>query len=149
MSVARSAGPCCPLRYQLGTAVLSAWRPTVAVVSSVQACRVQEALSQQELDLLDALPGAANMINFAMLSCELQADHSGPHLALGQMYGGRARWLQWVPGWRHDWLDIADAEHCAAESPLVSDGIPDDRELCLFPALHPGRHSFEIARADA
>jgi hypothetical protein len=71
------------LRYQLGTAVLSAWRPTVAVVSSVQACRVQEALSQQELDLLDALPGAANMINFAMLSCELQADHSKPHLALG------------------------------------------------------------------
>ena len=126
-----------------------AWRPTVAVVNSVQACRVQEALSRQELDLLDALPGAANMVNFTMLPCELQADHSGPHLALGQMYGGRARWLQWVPGWRHDWLDIADAEHCAAEGPLVSDGIPDDRELCLFPALHPGRHSFEIARADA
>jgi hypothetical protein len=30
---------------------------------------VQEALSQQELGLLDALPGAANMINFTMLSC--------------------------------------------------------------------------------
>jgi hypothetical protein len=115
-------------------------------MDTLRACYEQAVLSQEELDLLDTLPGAANEINFTVLSCELQTDHPGLHLALGQIYGGRARWLQWVSDRRHEWLDIADDEHCAAEGPPVSDGIPDDRELCLFPALHPGRHSFEISR---
>ena len=111
----------------------------------LQACPEQEGLSQSELDLLDELPDGANEINFTMLSCELQAGHPGPHLALGQIYGGRARWFQWVPGERHDWLDIADDAHCDAAGPPVSDDIPDDPELCLLPAAHPGGHSFEIA----
>jgi hypothetical protein len=115
-------------------------------MDGLQPCPKQEALTHQELSVLDALPEAANEINSAVLSCELQQSHSGPHLALGQRYGARARWLQWVPGERRDWLDIADNEHCDAERPLPSDDIPDDYELCLLPAAHPGGHSFEIAR---
>ena len=108
-----------------------------------QRCREQEDLSPQELHVLEMLPAAANEIDFTVLSCELEAGHAGPHLALGQMYGARERWLQWVRGERHEWLGIAGDEHCDAKGPPVSD-IPGDVELCLLPAAHPGRHSFEL-----
>ena len=106
-----------------------------------QPCRATAALSQQELDALDKLPQGANEINFTTLSCELEAGHAGPHLALGQNYGARARWLQWA----HDWLDIAHEDHCEADRPLFGD-IPGDRDMCLLPVGHSGAHSFEIAR---
>jgi hypothetical protein len=127
---------------------LSAPGPTVAAVDGLQGCREQASLSQQELHVLDTLPGAANEIDFTVLSCDLEAGHAGTHLALGQMYGERARWLQWVPGALHEWLDIAGNEHCDAHGPPASD-IPNDAELCLLPAAHPGRHSFEIRHAQA
>jgi hypothetical protein len=111
-----------------------------------QGCPEQEHLSQRERLVLNTLPSAANEINFMVLSCELEAGHSGPHLAVGQMYGDRARWLRWVPGERREWLDMAGNEHCDVKGPPASD-IPNDWELCLLPAAHPGRHSFEIGRA--
>jgi hypothetical protein len=113
-----------------------------------QGCWEQEGLNLQELYVLNTLPGAANQIGSTVLSCELGAGHCGPHLAVGQMYGARARWLQWVPGERHEWLDIAENEYCDAKGLAISD-IPDDVELCLLPAAHPGRHSFEIRQAHA
>jgi hypothetical protein len=115
-------------------------------MDGLQGCRKQESLSQQERYLLEALPGAANEITFTILGCDLEAGHSGPHLAVGQLYGDRARWLQWVPGERREWLDIAGDEHCDVKGPPVSD-IPGDVEWCLLPAAHPGRHSFEIRQA--
>lgn len=75
---------------------------TVAAMDGLQGCQEQESLSQQERYLLEALPGAANEITFTILGCDLEAGHSGPHLAVGQLYGDRARWLQWVPGERRE-----------------------------------------------
>jgi hypothetical protein len=116
-------------------------------MNSLPECGEQATVSQQELDLLDTLPDNEIAIDFSMLGCELQGGHSGPHLALGQIYGGplgRARWLRWIPGASRDWLDVANAEHCAAEGAPNFDEIPDDRESCVFPAQHPGGHSFEV-----
>jgi hypothetical protein len=118
-------------------------------MSNPRPCHEQAALSQQDLDLLDALPDGAHEIDFTALYCELQVGHPGPHLALGQAYGSRERWLQWLAAQRRDWLDIEDSEHCDAEGPPVFEDIPDDPELCLLPAAHSGGHSFEIARAQA
>jgi hypothetical protein len=114
-------------------------------MNPLKACAVQEPVSRRELDILGALPDAAHQVNFTVLSCELETGHAGAHLALGQAYGPRERWLQWKSNGQHDWLDIADDEHCIAEgAPVFEDG-PEDPQLCLFPDDHPGGHSFEIA----
>jgi hypothetical protein len=105
-------------------------------------CDGNTVLSQPEMDVIDALPDGAHE-TAKELSCELEARHPGPHLALAQAYGTpeRARWLQWDDDSR-DWLDILDSAHCFAEGPPL-EGL-DENALCLLPGTHPGQHSFEF-----
>lgn len=114
----------------------------VLVMENTGPCDGQAVLSQLELDVIDALPDGAHD-TARELSCELEAGHPGPHVALAQAYGTpeRARWLQWDDNDRN-WLDIEDSAHCLAEGPpLESIG---ENAMCLLPATHPGRHTFEF-----
>lgn len=105
-------------------------------------CDRQSVLSQPELDTIEVLPDGAHEIA-RELSCELEAGHPGPHLALAQAYGDpeRARWLRWDDKDR-DWLDIADSAHCFAEGSAL-EGIGENA-MCLLPGAHEGRHTFEF-----
>ena len=115
----------------------------VLVVEDTGPCDRQAVLSQPELDIIDALPDGAHETG-RELSCELEAGHPGPHLALAQAYGDpeRSRWLQWEDKGR-GWLDIEDTAHCDAEGPSM-EGIGGENAMCLLPGTHPGRHSFEF-----
>jgi len=113
------------------------------VMEDTGPCDRQTVLSQPELAIIDALPDGAHE-TARKLSCELEARHPGPHLALAQAYGHpeRARWLQWDDNGR-GWLDIADNAHCQAEgAPMES--IGGENAICLLPGKHAGRHSFEL-----
>lgn len=118
--------------------------PTVLPVNEIAPCPERMALSQPELDLLEALPDGAHEIN-AELACEFQSRHPGAHHALGQAYGSpeRERWLRWTADGHRDWLDILESDHCDAEGPPLYEDM-DEPELCLLPTSHPGSHSFEI-----
>lgn len=79
-------------------------------------CGAQAVLSQAELSVIEALPGGAHEVA-RELSCGLETEHPGPHLALAQAYGKpeRSRWLKW-DGNSRNWMDVDDGEHCLAEA---------------------------------
>ena len=115
-------------------------------MNDLKPCAGTSDLSQQEATMLDGLPNAAHDIDVTALTCELQAGHVGPHLALGQSYGPQDelnRWLRWAGEGQRDWVDIGEDDMCAADGPPLPD-VPGELDMCLLPAAHPGAHSFDL-----
>lgn len=96
--------------------------------------------------MLDALSNGAHAIDVTTLTCELQAQHAGPHLALGQSYGPLdelSRWLRWAGDGQREWVEFTEDAMCAAEGSPLPD-VPGELDMCLLPGVHPGAHSFDI-----
>jgi hypothetical protein len=93
-------------------------------------CWVEILLTDAELAELAAIPQPANELE-TQLWCELEAEHPGPHLTLGQASGDIEWWLRWGLGGR----DLVVLVPCSAEG---------DDHVCTLPLGHPGGHSFEL-----
>ena len=93
-------------------------------------------LTDAERSFLDALPDGAFEVE-DVLYCQVQRDHAGPHLANGQDSGSDEWWLRW---------DDTNREAICLPGCPVTRGVPDGagEGLCLLPANHDGRHSFDL-----
>jgi hypothetical protein len=100
-------------------------------------------LSDDDVTWLTSLPGAAHMVP-QLVWCDLEVGHADRHAALGQdSFDGMKSTAWWV--WWGD-HEISVGAPCPAwqqESSASQDG-DDDREPCLLPVDHPGRHSFQF-----
>lgn len=98
-------------------------------------CPAQTALTSAELRALEALPDPVNELDL-VLRCELQAEHRGEHMSLGQTDNrGHNWWLSWPAG-----------DRLLQALPTCPATIGEDvhEEPCTLPMGHDGVHDYEL-----
>jgi hypothetical protein len=111
-------------------------RPDPTARPVVARCSVPSQVTASQFAALSALPDLVEPVTPHLL-CELAVGHEDEHAALAVASDGGDRW--WWVRWgrrRHDVVNIDPCEITEADEP--------DSECCLFPAGHPGSHSFEL-----
>ncbi|MEU4541834.1 hypothetical protein [Nonomuraea dietziae] len=103
------------------------------------ACAELIVFTDDELARLDTLPDPAHELEPAAV-CELEADHEGPHLALGQTSGFDHEW--WIR-FRGDVREFVTPKPCPAET--TDPQFPRESWRCGLPQDHPGAHTFELS----
>lgn len=99
-------------------------------------CEARSALTDAEIRALESLPEPVAHELQPVLQCELQREHSGEHVSLGQSGGdGSNWWLSWPTGVRA----LQPLPICPASA--VEDGEDDP---CTLPMGHDGAHDFEM-----
>ena len=100
-------------------------------------CSARTALSAAEVRALEALPEPVAHELQLVLQCELESDHRGEHMSLGQTSGpnGANWWLSWPVGDRQ----LQPLPPCPS-SAATEDG-PDP---CTLPMGHDGAHDYEM-----
>jgi hypothetical protein len=102
-------------------------------------CLAKVQLDDAEREWLEFRPYAANEVP-PTLSCDLEADHPGPHASNAQQ-GDRIEW--WVH-WTLRASEITQQRACGAEKANTNPAAPEETDICLLYAGHAGRHSFDI-----
>ncbi|MEU5869783.1 hypothetical protein ABZ815_52085 [Nonomuraea sp. NPDC047529] len=109
-------------------------------------CATEVALTEDEYVHFAQVPdGAHELVD--TLQCELQADHPGPHLALGQAggAGGVDWWLRWSATERSLIALEEETGYCETSGPPIDpQGDSDDTVLCQLPSGHFGAHSWQM-----
>jgi len=104
-------------------------------------CLARVQLDSAEREWLEFRPAAANEVP-ASLSCDLESGHPGSHGANAQMGDGVEWWIHWTLRAS----EIVERKGCWAETPDPKPYAPDEVDVCLLYAGHPGRHSFALGR---
>jgi hypothetical protein len=110
------------------------------MTSDWRGCPARIDLDGSQLKWLAALPLPAHELR-AALTCELAAQHAGPHAALGQTSHEDDYWVRWTP----QASEIVRLAPCSAWADSDGPATPDDNPCMLFQD-HPGPHTFELAR---
>jgi hypothetical protein len=100
-------------------------------------CLAKVQLDDAQREWLMFRPYGGNEVP-AVLSCELEADHGGPHAANAQM----GNEIEWWAHWTLLASEITTHRHCDATQASTDRLNPLD--ICMLYAGHPGRHSFVI-----
>jgi hypothetical protein len=102
----------------------------------VARCNAATQATAAQVAALSALPDPVEPVT-AQLACELADGHADDHaaLAVASHGGDQWWWLRWDRR-RHDVVQIDPCEATEHEAP--------GPEFCLFPAGHPGPHSFKL-----
>jgi hypothetical protein len=111
-------------------------RPDPKARPRVARCSAPTQATASQFAALSALPDPVEPVT-PQLVCELADGHEDGHAALvvASHGGDRWWWLRWDRR-RHDVVQIDPYE--------VTEGEAPDPEFCLFPAGHPGSHSFDL-----
>ena len=100
-------------------------------------CGVELELSAAEARVLASMLDGTQPVA-SVVYCELEADHPGSHLALGQVSGPDWWWLRWDEAGQH--RELVAAVCCDA---LAVPGGPGEPGVpCWLPAGHAGAHGF-------
>jgi hypothetical protein len=111
-------------------------RPDATARLALACCNLPTQVTASQRAALNALPDPVEPVE-PHLVCELAAGHEGDHAALAVASHGGDRW--WWVRWGRQRHVIAHIDPCPVTEPETS-----DLEFCLFPAGHPGSHSFDL-----
>src|SRR5690349_2760222 len=98
-------------------------------------CGARTEITASQRATLRAVPDPVEPVS-PRLFCELADGHQDAHVALAVASHGDVPWwwLRW--GWRQEVVEIDLCDVTESDGPYP--------EFCLFPAGHPGSHSFDV-----
>jgi len=99
-------------------------------------CSAPTKATAAQVAALRALPDPVEPVT-PHLACELAAGHQDDHAALAVASHGGDQW--WWLRWDRRRRDVVQIDPCEA-----TEHAAPDPEYCLFPAGHPGSHSFNL-----
>jgi hypothetical protein len=111
-------------------------RPDPEARPRLARCSASTQTTASQFAALSALPDPVEPLT-PHLVCELADGHGDDHAALAVASHGGDRW--WWLRWSRRWHDVVQIDPCE----VTERGAPDP-EFCLFPAGHPGSHSFDL-----
>ena len=99
-------------------------------------CGIDTEITVSQFAALSELPDPLVPVT-SHLVCELAMDHEDDHVAFAVASDGGNTWWWVCWGWqRHVVVQVDPCEVTEPEVPTM--------EVCLFPAGHPGSHSFDL-----
>ena len=111
-------------------------RPDPKAWPRLARCGAPTQATGSQFAVLSALPDPVESVS-PHLVCELADDHEDDHAALAVASHGGDQW--WWVRWGRQRHDVDQIDPCD-----VTESEAPDPEFCLFPAGHPGSHSFDL-----
>jgi hypothetical protein len=111
-------------------------RPDPNARPKLARCSARTQASASQFAALSALQDPVEPVT-PHFACELADGHEDDHAALAVASHGGDHW--WWLRWNRQRNDVVQIDPCE-----VTERAASDPECCLFPAGHPGPHSFDV-----
>jgi hypothetical protein len=111
-------------------------RPDPEARPRLARCSAPTEATASQLAALNALSDPVEPVTLHLV-CELADGHEDDHAAFAVASHGGDQW--WWLRWNRQCHDLVQIDPCQ-----VTEREGSDPEYCLFPAGHPGSHSFDL-----